>query len=591
MKIITASVSIGLLLASVASATSPKDPDSLRQSPGTAGASVTAPPGMTLIPATDAAIIGMDEKEIQDLGTENPAELKVLAGSVPRHTVELAAYFMDNTEVTNRQWLVYLQATGQEPNEELVKLSWKDGKIPAGEEDHPVVCVSFNEVRDYARWAMKRLPTEIEWEYAARGPEGLAYPYGNEFDSQAGHSATSRMKGPRRWQQTGTMPAGKSPFGLLDMSGNVWEWTDSLYLPYDKYQDIKVKTRFRKGKYEKFSAAEFFNSQMRVLRGGAYDSKKIPLMSALRQGADRKTWFNTVGFRCAKSARPGLDALHYATEEIGSYAFRDYELNLDDVLARELTRHDENGMVTDHTGLAFAPVKGWPKLKTVQTQSKKGPVPVGLITFTEDVLIPRIPAGTYLLAYEAANKKVKQQEAEFPDEGWVYHGWQENQSSWGKKDAKKTAPKKAPKKSSKKKSSKKDETADAKDGAKDEKDGDEADAEPDTGFQANLGSVTYDRKQDNLLLMNRMQSVLAALPLAELKEGGKPVPAKLDTQKMGADERRNIPETERYTFKFTVEAANKKSVPFDMPLRFAPGMFEGSDDVVVGKISDEESPK
>ena len=100
-------------------------------------------------------------KEIQELGTENPQTLTAMTASNPRHEVQVEPFYLDTHEVTNRQWKVFLDATGRKPNEDLVKYVWTDGKIPAGKEDLPAVCVSYQEAIAYCRWAGKRLHLRI----------------------------------------------------------------------------------------------------------------------------------------------------------------------------------------------------------------------------------------------------------------------------------------------------------------------------------------------------------------------------------------------------------------------------------------------
>jgi len=258
------------------------------------------PPGMTYIPG-GTAIIGLDEEEIQDLGLESIVELQLLAGSVPRHEVLIEDFYLDTIEITNEQWRLYLQSSGRGPSLDLVEFYWKDGKVPEGQENHPVTCISFKEASDYAAWAGKRLPTEEEWEYAARGAGGFLYPWGDEFDADRAHCSMSKMVGGRRAQECGTLEAGASPFGVLDLAGNVWEWTTSSYVAYEGYHDIQISTRYTRGQAEAYAATALFNAQKRVIRGGSWQNPKTALISALRQPADVNTWNTTVGFRCAWS--------------------------------------------------------------------------------------------------------------------------------------------------------------------------------------------------------------------------------------------------------------------------------------------------
>ncbi|MBI4882140.1 MAG: formylglycine-generating enzyme family protein, partial [Planctomycetes bacterium] len=412
-----------LFIASPALALSPED--SLRQSPCPPDQAAMVPPGMVYIPG-GSATIGFDAQEIQDRGVEVLNFLKTLAASVPRHEVQLEPYFIDRNEVTNLQWKIYLDLNSLEPSKDLIQYSWTDGKIPAGQENMPVVCVSHREAEEFARWAWKRLPTEEEWEYAARGPEALLWPWGNEFSGDKAWCADSKPF-IKHGQAVGTKLEGKSPFGVFDLAGNVWEWTASPFEAYPKYADIQIKTKYSRGKPEKISAAEFFSSTRRVIRGGAFDSNEVPLLSAVRQYADPSTWYNTVGFRCARSARPGVDAVRRAVAQAGPQHFHDYPIDYASILSLEVTHHDGQGLVTGNQGIVFAPVKTWKNLTEMQKLSRRGPVAVGVLLTTENMIEPTIVAGAYVVAYKVGETKANGNGAAaklFPVEGWTYRGWE-----------------------------------------------------------------------------------------------------------------------------------------------------------------------
>jgi formylglycine-generating enzyme required for sulfatase activity len=135
--------------------------------------------------------------------------------------VSLSPYAIDLTPVTNGQYARFLQQTGYAPRDKENFLKhWSNGEVPPGREDHPVVYVELEDARAYARWAGKRLPTEEEWQYAAQGTDGRAYPWGNDWQEgrcNDGGGTTAVM----------AFPQGRSPFGCYDMCGNTWEWTES----------------------------------------------------------------------------------------------------------------------------------------------------------------------------------------------------------------------------------------------------------------------------------------------------------------------------------------------------------------------------
>jgi formylglycine-generating enzyme required for sulfatase activity len=204
----------------------------------------------------------------------------------PPHEVFVDGFWIDRTPVTNEEYQRFVQATGHsKPGH------WRGDQIPKGKELHPVVYVNWQDAQAYCQWRSKqasaaiRLPTEAEWEKAARGADGRRYPWGDEFDAKKCNSSES---GYRDTTPVGRYsPAGDSPYGLADAAGNVWEWTASLYEPYpydagDGREDPKADGR-------------------RVLRGGSWSSDRRDTRSAYRLHSDPSYALDYVGFRCARS--------------------------------------------------------------------------------------------------------------------------------------------------------------------------------------------------------------------------------------------------------------------------------------------------
>ena len=192
----------------------------------------------------------------------------------PQHKATTGAFFIDITEVTNAQYQKYCQATGAAPPPH-----WKNGAFAAGEADFPVHHINWYEAKAYARWANKRLPTETEWEKAARGTDGRRFPWGPEWD-------VKRVSGAEKEVAVGQSPTGVSPYGALDMAGNIGEWTLSSWTAYP---GSPTKQRD-------------FGETYIVVRGGAWIVGQMLNQTFYRQVARRQSRLALMGFRCARDA-------------------------------------------------------------------------------------------------------------------------------------------------------------------------------------------------------------------------------------------------------------------------------------------------
>ena len=229
-------------------------------------------PHFIAIPATPF-LLGTPERDLSALAKAYGGTRESYREESPQHTLTLRAFEMAQTPVTNALYATYVAATGARP-----PTHWRGAQPPAELRDHPVVEVSWHDARAFCGWlsgaadappkpatqwlrsvvrrplsAAYRLPTEAEWELAARGSDGREFPWGDQWDAARANTGSG---GPATTTPVGAYPAGASPFGALDMCGNVWEWTSSLdaLYPYEP-RDGRKKPR-AEGR--------------RILRGGCY---------------------------------------------------------------------------------------------------------------------------------------------------------------------------------------------------------------------------------------------------------------------------------------------------------------------------------
>jgi formylglycine-generating enzyme required for sulfatase activity len=220
----------------------------------------------------------------------------------PPHAVYLDAFYIDETEVTNAMYQRCVEAgVCQVPT----TCDWGEPTYgDASKAEHPVVCVRWHDAKTYCEWTGARLPTEAEWEKAARGMDGRIYPWGNDFDGSKLNFCDVNC--PYDWKYTsanddyaetapvGSYPSGASPYGALDMAGNVWEWVEDWYEAYPG----------------SFFQSLYYGGQYRVIRGGAW----YPYLWSNRC-ADRHwlgPWHGNpdIGFRCARDSEPNCLAVN-----------------------------------------------------------------------------------------------------------------------------------------------------------------------------------------------------------------------------------------------------------------------------------------
>jgi len=144
------------------------------------------------------------------------------------HRMQIKPFFIDKFPVTNSQFKLFMDTAHYEPRDKWNFLrDWKNGTYPQGWDDRPVTWVSLEDAREYAKWAGKRLPHEWEWQMAAQGTDGRVFPWGDVWDAAAVPVQDNErsMRGP---DPVDAHPRGASPYGVMDMVGNVWQWTDEF---------------------------------------------------------------------------------------------------------------------------------------------------------------------------------------------------------------------------------------------------------------------------------------------------------------------------------------------------------------------------
>jgi len=234
-----------------------------------AALAAAAPPRSGGLPPDDREMVHVPAGNFLQGSPDGPPEER------PQRTVWLDAFWIDREEVSVRAWEAFRQATGHRPSK------WA-GDPALHRPDLPVVGVSWEDARACCAWAGKRLPTEAEWEKAARGTDGRRYPWGNTFDPKR---AGSKLSAP---EPVGGRPGGESPYGARSMAGGVWEWTNDLWGEF-YYREAPAKNP--KGPPSGF---------LHTIKGGSWREPPEFLRSATRFRLDAIVTWKTVGFRCAR---------------------------------------------------------------------------------------------------------------------------------------------------------------------------------------------------------------------------------------------------------------------------------------------------
>jgi formylglycine-generating enzyme required for sulfatase activity len=245
-------------------------------------------PGMVKIPA------GTFEFRVSGIEIEGENEIGVdvqypWEDAPRRHhlkTLEMKSFYIDKYPVTNAEFKKFLDGTHYQPKDDHNFLrDWMGGMFPDGWANKPVTWVSLADARAYAAWAGKRLPHEWEWQYAAQGTDGRLYPWGNEWKAGAVPTPETRRV-MRPATDVDAYPQGSSPFGVMDLTGNVWQWTDEFTDPHTRVAILRGGSY-----YHPQGSMWYFPHESKLTEHGKY--------LLIAPSTDRSA---TVGFRCVVDA-------------------------------------------------------------------------------------------------------------------------------------------------------------------------------------------------------------------------------------------------------------------------------------------------
>jgi iron(II)-dependent oxidoreductase len=247
------------------------------------------PEGMLKVPAADFdfEVAGIEVEGLNDIDVDVQYPWEDSPRRFHSHPLHIDPFYIDKYPVTNSQFKKFIEATHYHPKDDLnFLLDWKNGNYPAGWQNRPVTWVSLEDARAYASWVGKRLPHEWEWQYAAQGTDARLYPWGNEWDATA-VPVPDKSRNPRPPDPVDAHPQGTSRFGVMDLVGNVWQWTEEFVDEHTRAAIIRGGNY-----YQPQGAIWYFPEGYKLTEHG-----KLLLMSP---SMDRS---GTLGFRCVVDAK------------------------------------------------------------------------------------------------------------------------------------------------------------------------------------------------------------------------------------------------------------------------------------------------
>lgn len=424
-----------------------------------------APPGMVFIRGS-RTYIGSKEDDIEKMVIENDGNYAVCWAETPMHERRVPDFYLQITEVTNEQFAEFVAATGKRPPEywgraaidaaqrehltiqgeaakkareegkplpekELFNRSnwwaknWKGAKweLPKGSEAKPVTYVSYEEAEAYARWAGLRLMDEYEFTRAARGNTKNNFVWGETWS--LGHASTIEA-GRDLASSVGSFPSGATEEGVLDLLGNVWEWTSSRFEAYPRHKRKTLTIKDGRNS-RKLELLVDFDANSKVTMGGSFTNPYQAARIPTRRGAEPDQSTNALGFRCAASLRRGEDISRWVVDDDirGSKKSEEgyqYELTaaLDkwtwrqgtakETWDREVGSQMEDAknpleaysVITGYDYILFTPVADVPasSVKELQRRTVDGePEQFGVFSTTVPIMDPPLAAGSYIIAW------------------------------------------------------------------------------------------------------------------------------------------------------------------------------------------------
>ncbi len=440
-------------------------------------ASKVAPPGTVPVKGGSTRV-GSKPKDIEELLQTEAYQgyARTLDGETPQHDVKIDPFHMGKFEVTNEQYLAFVEDTGYRPpthwgeaaifaaqtefgrqeaekakaardaGERYVRKKWDNGmkkrwwdenwadaewSIPEGLESAPVVFVDFSDASAYCEWAGVRIPSEEEWIHSARGNKEQWFPWGNEWEAEGrAHTQESRRK---KLFNVGSFPGGASPYGVLDQSGSVWEWTTGTYTAYPKFKPNKYKLKKSGGRKETVEPAPRWNANQRVVMGGAFQFELLAARVTTRRATPRTETTDGLGFRISASTVPGRDIADAVWRNVirnsgarkGGESFDSSEsVGIDRYSTKEIEGNRPEGyaIIDGYEYAVFVPRNELAESPggELNRASRIAPVLFGYFSTTIPFAEPKLDPGNYLVAYREKGKVItseEEAEAEASDEG------------------------------------------------------------------------------------------------------------------------------------------------------------------------------